>query len=253
MPLRRSMLPNPAPVYPPCVHDGSKQFLIRHWQGISHSSGIEDFLFELYANFSGYAALCHASRIDDAKSGWTLCDSIDNNNNNEYYRNDDGDDDNDDEHLSRFSTAAYFDFSSNDYIAINHTFTCDRGAAEPDAAQPAREGSRNGERAAAPRATYATRRAPAAETRLRGRVPVRRVGGAGLRVQRAGRGGKRADGRGDRLPGQLPGAERLDLLDPDARFPCPISYRDDLIPPEAYPETGFRFNRSSNEVSIEQK
>lgn len=44
-----------------------------------------------------------------------------------------------------------------------------------------------------------------------------------------------------------------DLINPKTRFPCPINYRDDLIPPEAYPKTEFKFDRRSNEVSIEQQ
>ncbi|KAI1463807.1 uncharacterized protein F4812DRAFT_468421 [Daldinia caldariorum] len=89
---------NPAPVYMPCTQDGYQQFLIRHWHGIAHNDSTEGFSFELHANFSGYAVLCHRTRRGDANSGWTSCDS-----------------DDDDGYSSgrfryRFSAAAYFDF-----------------------------------------------------------------------------------------------------------------------------------------------
>ncbi|KAI0846698.1 hypothetical protein F5Y00DRAFT_264313 [Daldinia vernicosa] len=77
----------------------------------TYADSTEVFTFELQANFSGYSAPCHGTRKGDDNSGWTPCD---------------GDKDNTED--PRF--AVFFDFSSNDYLSVNHTYICDRGDVE---------------------------------------------------------------------------------------------------------------------------
>ncbi|KAK6953769.1 hypothetical protein Daesc_003731 [Daldinia eschscholtzii] len=271
----------PANAYPPCTQGGYKNFLIRNWYSITYSSNsTEVFSFELQANFSGYAAPCHGTRKGDASSsGWTSCD------------NDDEDDDNAESNPPRF--AAYFDFSSNDYIGINHTFVCDRGEVETDPHNRLANAVATGDGRLqiglvdTPEGHFTGTEGDnltiAAYMKVAHRLPKPDCAAAfdfaewevrdfkfGAQVQ-AGNpwiiGSTVASvdydlyneaieylinchGVNDSVAA-FP--NNPDLINPDARFPCPINYRDDLMPPEAYPETGFKFNRRSNEISIEQK
>ncbi|KAF3065907.1 hypothetical protein GL218_09250 [Daldinia childiae] len=265
---------NPNTIYPPCTQDGYKHFLIRNWHSTTYNDSTEVFTFELQANFSGYAAPCHGTRKGDDNSGWTSCD---------------GDKDNTSD--PRFAVS--FDFSSNDYLSVNHTYICDRGDTETDphnrlanvlATGDGRlqiglvdtpEGHFTGTEgdnmtiAAYPEVAHRLPKADCAAAYDFSEWEVREFK-FGARMQ-AGNpwiiGTTVASINYDLYNAAIDYLincqgvndsvaafpNNPDLINPKTRFPCPINYRDDLIPPEAYPKTGFKFDRRSNEVSIEQQ
>ncbi|KAI2776263.1 hypothetical protein F4815DRAFT_449433 [Daldinia loculata] len=244
---------NPNTVYLPCTQDGYKHFLIRNWHSTTYNNSTEVFSFELQANFSGYAAPCHGTRKGDDNSGWTLCD---------------GDKDNTED--PRFAVS--FDFSSNDYLGVNHTYICDRGDTEtdphnrlanvlatgdgrlqiglvdtPEGHFTGTEGGQHDHRSWEVRDFKFGARVQAGNPWVIG-TTVASIdydlynGAIHYLINCQGVNNSIA---------VFP--DNPDLINPKTRFPCPINYRDDLIPPEAYPKTEFKFDRRSNEVSIEQQ
>ncbi|KAI1775838.1 hypothetical protein F4818DRAFT_389541 [Hypoxylon cercidicola] len=255
----------------PCAQDGYKQFLIRDWHGITYSNTTEIFSFELHADFSGYVSPCYGERSGDASSGWTACEV----------------------HDESTGAIAYFDFSSNDYVTINHTYVCDRGEEESDpnnqlaiviATGDGRltiglvdtpEGHYTG--------TEGDNMTIAAYTEIAHRLPNPDCSMASQKAEwevrdfhfstRVSVGNPWSIGTtvaninydlynkaNDYLincqavnssVAALP--DNPQLIDPETRWPCPIDYRDDLFPPEAYPTTDFKFDRSQNKLTIEQQ
>ncbi|KAI1371452.1 hypothetical protein F4677DRAFT_464299 [Hypoxylon crocopeplum] len=257
--------------YPPCVHTGYLKYLVRNWRGVTHNDTTEIFDFELQANFSGYASPCHGVRSGDASSGWTPCEVHDD---------------------DAFFTA-FFDFSSNDYITINHTFVCDRGEVETDPHNRLAKVISTGDGRLqiglvdTPEGQYTGTEGDnmtiAAYTSIAHRLPKVDCSAASSHAEwdvrdfvysAELRGGSPwvipatvANINYDLYNGAneylincqavnssiITPADDPALLDPDEPWPCPISWRDDLIPPEAYPVTDFKFDRSSNKLTIEQE
>ncbi|KAI8959898.1 hypothetical protein F5Y11DRAFT_358855 [Daldinia sp. FL1419] len=264
----------PNTIYPPCTQDGSKYFLVRSWHSITHNDSTEIFRFELHANFSGYAAPCHGTRVGDANSGWTSCDDDDNNTEDPRF-------------------AMYFDFSSNDYLTVNHTYVCDRGGAETDPHNRHANVIATGDGRLqiglvdTPEGHFAgtegDNMAIAAYPQVAHRLPKPDCAAAGDFAEwevRDLKFGTRISTGNPWIVGTTVASINYDLyngaidylincqgvndsiavsptdpdlIDPATRFPCPIDYRDDLFPPEAYPKTGFKFDRRSNEVAVEQR
>ncbi|KAI2468479.1 hypothetical protein F4781DRAFT_432301 [Annulohypoxylon bovei var. microspora] len=234
--------------YPPCPQDGPQQFLIRNWHSTTYSNTTEVFAFTLHASFSGYTSPCHGERSGEASSGWT---------------------------------------------AVNHTFVCDRGADESDARNrfahavatgdgrlliglvDTPEGHFTGTEgdnmtiAAYPEVAHRLPRADctaasrSAEWEVRGFTFDARVSAGNPWVVPATVASINYDlynKANDFLincqavnDSVVVSPDNPALIDPDTRWPCPISYRDDLFPPEAYPSTVFKFDRSRNELTIEQE
>lgn len=255
----------------PCTQDGYKQFLIRDWHGVTYSNTTEIFSFVLHANFSGYVSPCHGERSGDASSGWTACEVQD-----------------------QFAgVSAYFDFASNDYVTVNHTYMCNRGEGETDpnnqlanvrATGDGRltiglidtpEGHYTGTEgdnmtiAAYPEVAHrlpnpdCSAASQEAEWEVRdfhystfvaAGVPFgigRTVGNVNYDLyNKANDYLINCQAVNDSI-GLMP--ESPGLINPEARWPCPINYRDDLFPPEAYPTTMFKFDRSENKLTIEQE
>ncbi|KAI4863825.1 hypothetical protein F4820DRAFT_449672 [Hypoxylon rubiginosum] len=255
----------------PCTQEGYKQFLIRDWHGITYSNTTEIFSFELHANFSGYVSPCHGERSGDTSSGWIACDVRD----------------------ESAGVGAYFDFSSNDYVTINHTYVCDRGEEETDpnnqlaiviATGDGRlsiglvdtpEGHYTG--------TEGDNMTIAAYTEVAHRLPNPDCSAASQQAEwevrdfhfstRVSVGSPWVIGAtvaninydlynkaNDYLincqavnSSTLAVPDDPQLINTETQWPCPINYRDDLFPPEAYPATDFKFDRSQNELTIEQR
>ncbi|KAI1413918.1 hypothetical protein F5Y13DRAFT_198333 [Hypoxylon sp. FL1857] len=256
--------------YLPCTQDGYyKQFLIRNWHSITHKDTTETFSFSLYANFSGYSSPCHGVRSGDANSGSTACEVRD----------------------DKF--AVYFDFASNDFIYINHTFVCDRGEDETYPQNRFANVVATGDGRLdiglvdTPEGHYTGTEGDnltiAAYTKIAHRLPNADCAAASQRAEWEVRDftfGTRVQAGNPWIIGTTVATINYDLynkandylincqavnssvgsfpdnpalIDPNERWPCPISYRDDLIPPEAYPTTEFKFDRSSNTITVEQE
>lgn len=250
--------------YLPCTQNGYKQFLIRNWHSVTYANTTETFSFNLHANFSGYSSPCHGIR-----SGSTACEVRD----------------------DKF--AAFFDFSSNDYIGINHTFVCDRGEAELDSHNRFANAVATGDGRLqiglvdTPEGHFTGTEGHnltiAAYTEIAHRLPNLDCAAASQHSEwevrnftydaRVGTGNPWIPGATvasvdynlyNRANGYLINCRAVNdsvvsyphnpaLLDPDARWRCPIDYRDDLIPPEAYPTTEFKFDKSANKLTVEQE
>ncbi|OTA63321.1 hypothetical protein K449DRAFT_422084 [Hypoxylon sp. EC38] len=255
--------------YLPCTQKGSKQFLIRNWHSITRNDTTETFSFELHANFSGYSSPCHGIRRSDASSGPTACDVSD----------------------DKFS--AYFDFSSNDYIDINHSFVCDRGEEETDPRNRFTNAMATGNGRLqiglvdTPEGHYTGTEGDnltiAAYTKIAHRLPKIDCAAASQHAEWEVRDftfSARVQAGNPWVIGITVASINYDLynkandylincqavndsvasfpdnpalIDRNSQWPCPISYRDDLIPPSAYPTTGFKFDRSTNKLTIEQE
>ncbi|KAI0880557.1 uncharacterized protein GGS22DRAFT_182248 [Annulohypoxylon maeteangense] len=255
--------------YMPCAQDGSKQFLIRNWRSTTYSNSTEVFAFTLSADFSGYASSCRGERSGEASSGWTSCDELTDESN------------------------TYFDFSSNDYLTVNHTFVCDRGADESDprnrfanviATGDGRllvglvdtpEGHFTGTEgdnmtiAAYPEVAHRLPKADCAaaskdaEWEVRNFTYSARLSTGNPWIPPAAVASINYD-LYNKANDFLINCQAINdsivtppndpaLIDPNVRWPCPISYRDDLFPRGAYPSTVFKFDRSHNELTIEQE
>ncbi|KAI0110665.1 hypothetical protein F4776DRAFT_641945 [Hypoxylon sp. NC0597] len=256
--------------YLPCTQKGSKQFLIRNWHSITYNDTTETFSFSLHANFSGYSSPCHGTRSGDANSGSTACDVRD----DEF--------------------PAYFDFSSNDYININHTFRVRlrrRAEADPRNRFANAMATGNGRLQIGlvdtPEGHYTGTEGDnltvAAYAEIAHRLPRADCAAVSRRAEWEVRDftfGARVQAGNPWVVGTTVASINYDLynkandylincqaandsvtsfpdnpalIDPNSRWPCPISYRDDLIPPSAYPTTGFKFDRSTNKLAIEQE
>ncbi|KAI1452509.1 hypothetical protein F4805DRAFT_28300 [Annulohypoxylon moriforme] len=265
----KSKRDNPEKAYMPCAQEGSKQFLIRNWRSTTYSNSTEVFAFTLHASFSGYVSPCHGERSGEASSGWMSCDE----------RTDE--------------SSAYFDFSSNDYITINHTFVCDRGADESDPRNRFANAVATGDGRLpiglvdTPEGhftgTEGDNMTIAAYPQVAHRLPRVDCAAASKDAEWEVRSFKYSTQLSTGNPWVIPATvasinydlyngandflincqavndsvvtspDNPGLIDPNARWPCPISYRDDLFPPEAYPSTLFKFDRSRNELTIEQE
>ncbi|KAI1762648.1 hypothetical protein GGR53DRAFT_532279 [Hypoxylon sp. FL1150] len=233
----------------PCTQDGYKQFLIRDWHGVTYSNSVEIFSFVLHANFSG----------GDASSGWTACEV---------------------QHRSA-GVDAYFDFASNDYVTINHTYVCDRGEEATgdgrlmiglvDTPEDYYTGT-EGDNMTIAAYTEVARRLPSPdcsaasrEAEWKGRdfhystrVAVGNPWGIGATV------GNVNYDLCNKANDYLINCQAVndwiavrpdspELISPETAWPCPIDYRDDLIPPGAYTTTTSKFNRGQNKHTIEQE
>ncbi|XDG09801.1 hypothetical protein ABKA04_009416 [Annulohypoxylon sp. FPYF3050] len=259
----------PENAYMSCAQEGSKHFLIRDWHSTTYSNSTEVFAFTLRANFSGYASSCRGERSGEANSGWTSCDERD----------------------DEFRVS--FDFSSNDYLTVNHTFICDRGEDESDPRNRFANAIATGDGRLlvglvdTPEGhftgTEGDNMTIAAYPRVAHRLPRADCATASIDAEWEVRSFKYSTTLSTGDPWTIPATvvsinydlynvandflincqainssvltppDNPALIDPDARWPCPISYRDDLFPPEAYPSTVFRFDKSRNELIVEQE
>ncbi|KAI2605610.1 hypothetical protein GGR54DRAFT_633453 [Hypoxylon sp. NC1633] len=255
--------------YQPCTQPPYRTVLIRNWHGVTYSNSTEIFTFELEAEYSGYASACRGQRSGDTSSGWMYCDVRD-----------------DDAFLS-----ARFDFSKNDYLTVYHTYMCDRGEAETDPRNRLANVIATGNRRLllslvdTPEGPYTGTEGDnctiPAYPQIAHRLPKADCGAASTSAEWELRDFaynaaviRNPEGLGTTsafifsdlyntaneylISCQASNSSTFGLandptlLDPAARWPCPGSTRNDLFPPEAYPTTGIRFNRSSNEITIEQ-
>ncbi|KAI1206060.1 uncharacterized protein F4807DRAFT_464070 [Annulohypoxylon truncatum] len=115
-------------------------------------------------------------------------------------------------------------FSPNYYIAVNHTPVCDLSEDESD-----------------PRYWFARVIATGDGRLLVGLVDTSEGQGYSTRFSAGDPWAMPATVDSAAAPPDSPA-----LIDPDARRPCPISYRDDWFPPETRPSTAFRFRFDKN-------
>ncbi|KAI2633563.1 hypothetical protein GGS26DRAFT_51358 [Hypomontagnella submonticulosa] len=280
-----SLTPNsdPADAYPACVQDGYfKEFLVRNWHSTTYANSTEVFAFTMYANFSGYFSHCSGVRSGDASSGWTACESSYASPSSSLSPSSSG-----------WKFATWFDFSSNDYITFNHTYICDRGADEKDPHNrlanvlttgdgrlpiglvDTPEGHYTG--------TVGDNMTIAAYAEVAHRLPLLDCSAASQNTSWEVRTFQYSSGLSTGNPWVIPAttasinydlynpaldwlincqgvnssivtpADDPMIIDPEVVIPCPISWRDDLLPPEAYPLTGFRFDRRENKLAITQQ
>ncbi|KAI1383774.1 uncharacterized protein F4822DRAFT_433714 [Hypoxylon trugodes] len=257
--------PSPSETYAPCIRSAYNHFLVRNWRSITHNDSSETFHFTLSANFTSYSSSCSGIRYGEDNSGWLACDDSD----------------------------ATFDFSSNDYININLSYICDRGPEETDprnkyAIAKATGDSRltiglvdtpeghftgtEGDNITIPAYSEIAHRLPSLDCAVVSRRTEWEVRNFEYRANVHATSPWIIPGTTVTINYDLynPANDYLincqavnttladtpdnpELISPDARWPCPIDYRDDLMPPEAYPTTGFWFNKSSNEITIKQE
>ncbi|KAI0378880.1 hypothetical protein F5Y04DRAFT_290795 [Hypomontagnella monticulosa] len=271
-----------------CEQEGYyKQFLVRNWHSTTYANSTEVFDFTVYANFSGYASHCSGVRSDAASSGWMACEESYTTPPSASSQSSVS------PSSSGWKFATWFDFASNDFINFNHTYICSRGPSETDPRNQLAnvittgDGRLNIGLVDTPEGhftgTEGDNMTIAAYTKVAHRLPLFNCSEASEHTAWEVR-GFRYDSRVSRgNPWIIPSttasimydlynpaldweincqgingtmvvpADDPKIIDPEAVFPCPISYNDDLLPPEAYPLTGFRFDRSKNKLVVAQQ
>ncbi|KAI0007035.1 hypothetical protein F4779DRAFT_528537 [Xylariaceae sp. FL0662B] len=238
---------------------------ILNWYSITRGD-TETFSFNLSMPFSNYFSPCSGERSGDSNSGYIPCEVQDENFN------------------------AFVDYSRNGYLGLNHTFICDRGDNETDRfamAIATGDGRLNIGLIDTPEGHYTGTAGDNLTLTVYPEVAHRKPSKACLEASLHSPEWKVQDFKYsshfiDSAPFSFGGsvaninydllntandflincqavgdsadmyADDDRLIDPNVDWPCPISYRDDLFPPEAYPKTSFKFDRSRNELSIEQ-
>ncbi|KAI1079600.1 hypothetical protein F5B20DRAFT_542896 [Whalleya microplaca] len=249
---------------PPCT-SGYQTVFIRDWYSITRGD-TETFSFNLSIPFSDYSSPCVGERSGESSSGYVPCEVQGDNYN------------------------AFVDYSSNDYMGLNHTFICDRGENETDRfamAIATDDGRLNVGLIDTPEGHYTgtagdnltlvvypevSHRKPSKaclEASLRGpewKIEDFKYSSHFITPAPFSFGGSVANINYDLLntaneflincqavnDSVVMYADDDRLINPNTSWACPISYRDDLFPPEAYPRTSFKFDRSRNKLQIEQ-